>query len=238
MISEKILENAGLTRIEAKVYLVLLNLGPSQAGEITKRSSMHRRTVYDVLDRLAEKGLISYIIKNNRKLFQATNPNRLIEIINEKGRSISETLPALQELFTKTRKKEETNFFKGKNGLKSVFEDQIEEGKEILVLGASPEADKILQFYFKWFNKRRVDKKIKAKFIFARKKEKQARIPFAEVRCLPEKYSGPAATNIYGDKVAIILWSKENPLAIVIKNKEIAESYKKFFDLMWIISKK
>ena len=75
-------------------------------------------------------------------------------------------------------------------------------------------------------------------FFAKRKKDKQARIPFAEIRYLPEKYSGPAATNIYGDKVAIILWSKENPLAIVIKNKEIAESYKKFFELMWRISKK
>jgi hypothetical protein len=44
--------------------------------------------------------------------------------------------------------------------------------------------------------------------------------------------------NIYRDKVAIILWNEENPIAIVIKNKDISEGYKKYFEMTWKISKK
>ena len=65
MANETALEKAGLTKIESKVYLSLLDLGPSLAGQISKHSGIHRRSVYDALDRLAEKGLISYIVKNN-----------------------------------------------------------------------------------------------------------------------------------------------------------------------------
>ena len=45
--------------------------------------------------------------------------------------------------------------------------------------------------------------------------------------------SGVAATNIYSDKVAIILWSKENPFAILIKQREIAEAYRNYFEMLW-----
>jgi hypothetical protein len=62
-------------------------------------------------------------------------------------------------------------------------------------------------------------------------------IPYSKVKYLPEKYASPLAVNIYGDKVAIILWSKETPLAIVIKNRAIAEGYRKYFEFMWKVAK-
>ena len=96
------------------------------------------------------------------------------------------------------------------------MEDQLKQGtKEILILGASQLAYETLQFYFKWFDIKRKKKKIKAKIIFNKKTDKK--IPLSEIKYLPEKYSSPLAVNIYRDKVAIILWSQENPIAIVIK---------------------
>lgn len=231
------LHEAGLTENESKVYTALLELGPSHAGIISRKTGLHRRVVYDTIERLIQKGLIGYILKNNKKLFQASNPEKLMDELKEKEKSIMEILPEMLNLFQQTKEKEETNFYKGKNGLKTVFEDQIQTKKEIKIIGASPLAYEILQFYFKWFDKRRVENKIKTKIIF-NKNEKKLKIPLSEIRHLPEKYSSPLAINIYGDKVAIILWSKENPLAIVIKNKEISEGYNKYFELMWKSSKK
>jgi hypothetical protein len=186
---------------------------------------------------LIQKGLIGYIMKNNVKLFQASNPERVLELLEEKEQYVNEIMPQMLSLFSKTKEKEETNFYKGKNGLKTVFEEQLAVGKEILILGASPLAYEILQFYFKWFDKRRVENRIKARIIF-NKTERKPRIPYSEIRFLPEKYSSPLAVNIYGDKVAIILWSKEKPFAVVITQKEIADGYRKHFELMWKIAKK
>jgi len=228
------LKQAGLTENESKVYLALLDLGPSLAGQISRKAGLHRRTVYDTADMLAKKGLIGYILKNNRRLFQASNPNRILEIIKEKQDLVESVIKKLEEKYTKTKEKEETNFYKGKEGLKTVFEDQLNY-KEILILGASPKAYEILQFYFKWYDKTRKQKKIKARIIASDKKIKK--IPLAEIRYLPEKYSNPVSVNIYGDTTAIILWA-EKPVAIVIKDKSITEGYRKYFELMWKTARK
>ncbi len=227
------LNQAGLTNNESKVYIALLDLGPSLAGQISRKIGLHRRTVYDTTEMLIKKGLVGYILKNNRRLFQASSPSRIMDIINEKKDLLNPIITTLQQRYSKTKEKEETNFYKGKEGLKTVFEEQLN-SKEILILGASPLAYETLQFYFKWYDKTRKEKKIKTRIIATDKKIK--RIPFAEIRYLPEKYSNPVSVNIYGDKTAIILWASE-PLAIVIKNKEIANSYRNYFKLMWKIGK-
>jgi sugar-specific transcriptional regulator TrmB len=239
------IRKAGLTEKEAVVYQLLLELGPRGAGTISRRTGIHRRTIYDIADRLIKKGLIGYIIENNKKLFHASNPQRFLEIIEEEKNEINSVVPQMLEFYNQIKETErhDTVFFRGKNGLKSVFEDQLEtikkekskENKEILILGASPLAYEILDIYFHWFDKKRLENKIKTRIIFNEKIKR--RISLSEIRYLPKQYSSPLAVNIYGDKVAIILWSKENPLAIVIKQKEISEGYKKYFELMWKIAK-
>lgn len=232
-----VLKEAGLTNNEALVYKALLKEGPSLAGRISRNTGLHRRTVYDVTEMLIKKGLIGYILQNNRRIFEASSPETFLEILKQKEDSINTILPEMISMFDSTKEKQETNFFKGKLGLKTVFEDQLENGtEEIMVLGASPEAEAVLPFYFKWFNKKRKERKIKFKIIF--NKKNSTKIPFSEIKYLPEKYASPMAINIYRDKVAIILWSKENPFAIVIKEKSIADGYKKYFELMWQIAKK
>ncbi len=227
------LREAGLTDNESKVYLALLDLGPSLAGQIARKAGIHRRTVYDTTEMLIQKGLIGYILKNNRRLFKAENPTRIQEILQEKQNLLTPFITALQTKFSKTKEKEETNFYKGKEGLKSVFKEQLNE-KEILILGASEKAYEILQFYFKWYDKARIKKKIKTKILSQTKKLKN--IKNAEIRYLPEKYSNPVSVNIYGDKTSIILWATD-PIAIVIKNKEITNGYKNYFELMWKLGK-
>ena len=227
------LKQAGLTENESKVYLSLIDLGPSLAGQISRKTGLHRRTVYDTTEMLIQKGLVGYILKNNRRLFQASSPKRILEIIKEKENLLSPIVESLNQKYNLTKEKEETNFYKGKEGLKTIFEDQLD-SKEILILGASPKAYEILQFYFKWYDKTRKEKKIKARIIATDKKMKN--IPLAEIKYLPEKYASPVAVNIYKDKTAIIVWAKE-PIAILIKNREISEAYKTYFELMWKISR-
>lgn len=250
MISADIREKvklAGLTDNEAKVYLCLLEEGARTAGIISRRIGLHRRVIYDVTERLIKKGLIGYIVENNKRMFHASNPQRLLEIIEEEKGQIGEAVPMLLDFYhqAKNKEKDETFFFKGKSGLKSVFEDQLEElsrlknNKEILIISPTSIPYELFPFYFHWYDKRRKEKKIRARIIFYKMegKIKTPKIPLSEIRYLSEKYASPTAINIYRDKVAIILWSKENPFAIVIKQKEIADGYRKHFEIMWKSSK-
>jgi len=233
------LKSVGLTDNEAKIYSALLEMGPRPAGTISRKTGLHRRVVYDATDRLAKKGLIGYIIENGKKIFSASNPKRLLEIVREKENEVNDVLPYMLSMFNsgKEKQREDTLFFKGKDGLKSIFEDQLSERQEILIIGASEVAYEGLKYYFHWFDKKRLKEKIKAKIIFNKEVGgKHPKIPLSEIRYLPEKYSSPVAVNIYGDKVAIILWNKDNPFAILIKQKEIADGYRKHFELIWKIA--
>ena len=228
------LQDIGLNRTEAKVYLALVDAGPSRAGFITRKAGVHRRNVYDAIEMLIQKGLISYIKENNVRVYSAVEPSRLLEIAKEKENNIQSIMPELEQKFNFVHSKNETVFYRGKQALKAIFDDQIKEGKEILVIGASPSAKDIVKYYFPKYDMERKEKRIKVKAIFTGKAD--YKIPLSEIRYLSKEFNSPAATNIYGNKVAIILWTDE-PLAILINQKEIADSYRNYFELLWRMAK-
>lgn len=240
----EIFYSLGLTKNETKVYLTLLDLGAAQAGNITERSGIHRRNVYDSLARLMEKGLISFVTVNNKKMFSPVNPKRFLEIIDEKKYELdnlrggfSRLIPEL-ELRTKMQEGHDVRFFKGSEGLKTVFEDIIRTGKDYIGYGPGHHLEKILKYYFGHFVSKRIKAKIALRLIYD--EESRGRIrknPLSTIRYIPEQYSSRAALRIYGNKVAIMLLSEEEPLAIVIKNKAIAEGYRKYFEVMWKAAK-
>ncbi|HLD12773.1 MAG TPA: helix-turn-helix domain-containing protein [Candidatus Nanoarchaeia archaeon] len=228
------LEQFGLTKLETQIYLTLLDIGPALAGTISRRSGIHRRNVYDAAERLIRKGLVGYIQQNNRRHYAATNPEQLLTIINEQAAAINHVLPKLQEKYNQTHQTQETLFYKGKKALKNVFEDQLNHGKEILVLGASTHAKEQLQYYLHWYTKNRVKQRKKLRLIYHQ--HMKEKIPYAETRYLPLPATN-IATNIYGDKVAIINW-QEKPFVILIHNKDIADNYKAYFEQLWKTAKK
>ena len=63
------------------------------------------------------------------------------------------------------------------------------------------------------------------------KKEKsKSNFPESEIRFNNNIYDVLATTWIFGDKFAIIVWS-EQPIATLIRSKEVASSYRQFFDI-------
>jgi sugar-specific transcriptional regulator TrmB len=229
------LKSIGLTESESKLYLALLDLGKMQAGVLSRKTGIHRRSIYDILDRLIEKGLVSYIQENNKRYYSPNDPKKIQELIEEQRSQISKLMPELENKYKKEKSKQETLFFRGKEGLKSIFDDQITEEKDIYVIGGTKSAKEILSFYLRHYTNKRVEKKIKMYAIYAGERHTNP-IPLANVKYLPETFASPVSTNIYGNKVAIILWSAD-PVAILIKQPEIAKAYKNYFDLLWKIAK-
>jgi sugar-specific transcriptional regulator TrmB len=230
------LMSAGLTKTEAKIYITLTELGRAQAGIISRKTGIHRRSVYDALERLIEKGLVSLIKENEKRYYIAENPKRLSEIINLQKEQLDKVLPRLTANYEAKSKKQETKFYRGLEGIKTIFEDQIAEAKPIYIIGASYNASEILKYYLPHYTSTRVTQKLKLYLIYCGGKRK-IDVPFGESRYLPESYAGIVSTNIYADKVAIIVWSNE-PVAILIKEKSVSEAYKNYFDLLWNIAKK
>jgi sugar-specific transcriptional regulator TrmB len=229
------LVHIGLTGTEAKIYLMLVDLSKAQAGVLSRRTGIHRRSIYDALDRLIEKGLVSYIMENDKRFYMPTDPQRIQEIIDQQREEILEIMPTLHAKFMEKKDKQQTFFYRGKEGIRSVFEDQIKVGKPVYIIGASDLAEKHLKYYLPHYTEKRKKKKIKLHALYAGEKSK-LNIPLAKVRYLPKTFSRLVSTNIWGKKTAIILWLPHDPVAIVVNQPDIAETFKKYFDQLWKIA--
>lgn len=132
-----------LTQGEAKVYTTLLKINESSIGNILKFSGVSHSKIYDILKRLAEKGLVSTITKNGKQYFSPANPKvlyNLIEQQEEKLKKEKEDLKKIlpQLLAEKNSKKTENllSAYEGINGIKHLLEEALQEvqkGEEILV---------------------------------------------------------------------------------------------------------
>ncbi len=240
----KILEEVGLTSNESKVYLSLIELGSSSATQIIQKTGLHRAVVYDLLERLIGKGLVGHAIKGRKKFFEATNPERLKEILQEKEQKLSEILPRLLEL-SKFQTKLEVKIYKGKEGIKNVFEDILRsKPKEWLSLSSGGETYKVLPYFLEHFHKARIKNKILARGLLldnptARKRgETLAKMSLTEIRYLPKTFLTPTVMNIYDNRVTMYLVTEENiPFIILIENKELSKSFREYFEWLWKLSK-
>ena len=248
---KKILERIGLTNGESRVYLALLKLGISTIGKIIKEANVSNSKIYDILDRLNKKGLVSSIIIHNTRNFEAKDPSRLKEFIELKEKEIKKEkkevenlIPELQEMRKYAEQVQEAEILQGIRGIKTFVEmilNRLEKGDTFYILGAPSEASESLGAYFQDWHERRVKKKVKCKILYNQDSKKWAvrrkKTPLTEVRFLPEAVKTPALVDIGKDYVATILFG-DRPLCIVIKNKKIMESYLSYFNLLWKSAKK
>ena len=235
----KVLQEIGLTENEAKIYICLLENGSLTTTEITNNLPIHRVNVYDILKRLKEKGLVSYIIEGKKKYYTATEPRHLLEILKEKESSLLNLLPLLESKRKSVKEKHEVRTFQSKNGIKAIMEDMLKEKLTIYVFGAQGKYEETLPIYFKQFNKNRLKKRIMFRIIYSekiREMRKRHPIPYSDLKYLQKEYDSPSTTFIYRNKVAIIMWT-EQLIGILIESNELSKSYMGFWEILWKIAK-
>ena len=76
--NKEVLLKLGLSQRETEAYYTLLEREEALASEISERTKESRTNTYDTLNSLIKKGLVSYVIKNNKKYFIATDPKKLM----------------------------------------------------------------------------------------------------------------------------------------------------------------
>jgi len=239
---EEYLREIGLSKNETKIYLALLELGPSTIGEISSKTKIHRRNVYDSVDQLKEKGFVSWTIKNNRKYFEAANPQRIADILNERKEKLLSILPQLINKRKNTKDSQNVRVYTGLEGRKLIFEDKLRYKSEQLVLGAHEPSERSNRYMVPLFHKKRIRKKIPLKMLFPENQIEAARrfrkLKYVKVRIIPNKFNSPIAINIYANKVAFLLDSgKESPLSILIEDKNLSNNFKNYFFTLWKTAK-
>lgn len=246
----QILKKIGLTDGEIKVYLALLKLGETTAGPIVDESKVTRSKIYDILERLKNKGMVSFITKESTKHFSASDPSTIIDYINnmekeivEHKKSISNILPQLESLYKKIVENKTAEVYIGMNGMNNAFnllinEFSPDEGYFAFGAGKGENLEKI-QIFFEKLHKERIIKSVRSKIIFNESSrglfKSQEKSKLVMVKYLLE--STPAAINIYKNYTIIAILT-EDPITFLMRNREVANSFKEYFNVMWKVARK
>lgn len=237
------LREFGLTENEIKIYLVLLRLGTANPVQIAEKTGFSRAYVYDALERLLEKEVVSSVLRNNKKHYLAADPKRLEEIAKQRLEKIQGIIPRLEGLQKASKGEVKVELHRGTYIYKVLLNDIITtlpRGGEVLIFGIDDEflmkSDKYYLTHLKQYYARLRKLGIKEKCI-VKKGAVLFKEPSTIYRFLSKKVIGNTAYEVYGDKVAIFIWGKPNHL-ILVENKEAANSYRKQFKLLWEIAKK
>ena len=245
-----ILKEAGLTEGEIKVYLALLDLGSSTTGPIIEKSGVARSIVYQILGKLIQKGLVSYIIKEKTKYFQAAEPNKILDYIDEREKKLKKNRKKIENILPelllkqKSSKESEARIFEGFKGMITVHEhtyQKLKKGEEYFYMGIVPEQPKHFHAYWQRDHIRRAKLGIKCKLLFHPKTDKKILInrnsyKGCDARYMPVEINTPAWFTGYKD-VAVIGIPSSKPITLEIVNKEVADSFQAYFDEFWKRSK-
>ncbi|RLE41514.1 hypothetical protein DRJ48_05420, partial [Candidatus Woesearchaeota archaeon] len=90
------LEGIGLSNGEIRVFTVLLELGESKAGKLIEKSRLQSSSVYNALNSLISKGLVSYVKRGNVKFYRAAEPETIIEYIDMKKKAFLKLLTEIR----------------------------------------------------------------------------------------------------------------------------------------------
>lgn len=234
----------GLTQGEAKVYIALSELGSSTVGPIVKKAGIASSNVYDILNRLLEKGIVSYILQHKIKYFQAARPQTLFDFLKKKEDDIQEQkgelakvikdIEQLQQLTTPQK----AEIFFGARGLKAAYEKLLVKkntGSEnvFFYIHKKEYAQKADLFYFSILS---MYEKITKRGVvneFARTSPW-----FQHVKKIKFRYAHfpiPSNIDICNDAVLLVSWGKEIT-AVLIQSADIAHNLRRYFNEVWKVA--
>ena len=251
-ISYNFLRKIGLTESEIKVYLALIRLGTSQKGGLIKESKIAPSKIYEIVDKLIDKGLCSTIVKNGVKHFMGAPPVRIRnylykkqEEILQEEKELEKALPKLQSYYDNIPESVKVEVFMGWRGMETVYVTLLEMAKkneEVHIIGAGTgKEEKKLELFYTKYGREAFKKGLKIKIIF----NESARKYIEKIeKNLKKTYNKrflfdytPTEISIFRNMTAIIL-RRDEPLAILIKDRETADSFRKYFEELWNISKR
>lgn len=242
---EKQLQDAGLSEKESKVYLAALELGAETAQNIAKKAGINRATTYVQIESLKEKGLMSEFEKGKKTFYTAETPDRLDTLLNAmesdlsfKREELQKIIPALGEMFAGAGERPKVRFYEGVEGTKAI-RDEFLKNKSKKVYSFT-NLDKLFEQFPKHedeFSSRRIAAGIESYIIYTRQEgpmdNATDRSKLRNAKFISsEKMPINADITIFDDKISLATY-KIKPSAIIIENKEIAETLKSVFQFIW-----
>lgn len=223
---------------QIKVYLSLFDLGEARAGQLSKETGLHRHIVYTVLDELISRKLVTEFIKGKIQYYQALDPEPLILELEAKQKLAKQAVKDLRS--RGIREAQEITIYEGFKGIKehrlATFA-KLKKGDEILILGASSGSNEPLEEFWAKFHRQRSQAGVNCRMFWTQDAheagEDRASIPRTKVKYLNEELTNPMMIEVTKDNVGLALIREKNPFLISINDKDTAESFRHYFNLLW-----
>lgn len=243
--TKKNLEILGFSEKETQVYVELLQGGEMSAIRLSKATNLHKQFVYNALKSLEEKGIVLQIGEKRSK-WRALNPRKLITLAEEREKKAKEASRALLEMVSQKAGQE----FSVTEGRKAFQERSIEEIKKtpknstiFMICGEwQLYFDQIGEFVHEKWDKIRIERGIKFKIVGPESLRTSMSLSsgkreLLEYRVMPGLEKNLVNTIIYGDTVDFEIFGDPH-LTFSIKNEDVAESQRRFFEAIWEVGKK
>lgn len=243
----QLFEELGFPDKEVSVYKSLLELGPAKVADIADTANLNRTTLYDLLESLIKKGLVSKFKKRGTMYFQALDPkqllsyidretNEVVKIAEKRKVRIQQLLPELISLQYKASGQPKVQFFEGEKGVRESYEDTLTSKTAILAYSNLEPMVATLPNFLPEYWKERTKKKIQTKAFFVQNKTSKERAAsdvqeLRQTKFLPENLTFTPEIKIYDNKTLITSW--EEKVAVLIESRELAELQRIIFNLLW-----
>lgn len=247
MIKTYEIEEIGLNKNESFVFVSLIKLGEATAGDLIKKTGFHRNIVYDNLEKLLDKGLVIYIIKNGIRYYKLSSPEAIIELMKikrgefEKKEKLAKklSLEIKREIY-QSKLKSTAQLYQGKLGIREIMNDTLKVDKDYIVYGAPKSSVELMgETFWKNYTLKRKEKTLIVKMLFNEELRNFGNSlinNYTKIKYLPKQFDSLTETTVYGNKVAIMVWT-EKPITVLIEDDNVAKAYKKYFEVLWKIAR-
>lgn len=224
------LVSLGLSDREAEAYLALLRNPSSSVTDLARRVKEHRSNIYDTLQSLTKKGLVSHAVKGGARRFRATEPERILEMLKEKEEIAKEVVERLKAQ-APSKETPSITVYEGEAGFRSILSLVLRTKATIYGIAASEEWMHRFPLPTQRYMRQREKRGIHAKLLYVQGSE-PIRHPLNEIRFLPTAFAQPASIAIFGEYVAVFMWT-DPLLASVTHSANLSGSFRRYFDILW-----
>jgi len=244
------LKELGFLPNEIKVYESLLGIGETTVGGIINDLKIHRQIVYNALDTLEKRGLVSKTMKNRVYHFKPTDPEVIVENAQKQELIAQRLVQVIKSEMSKTKINNSIDIYNGKEGVRKFYLQMMnnisKNGVINIIQGGAQAYQQVadLDFISKKLDPIRVKKNITSRNIMSEQDRlensrylKKVAGSLRQTRFLPyDNMINPVFTDIWDNRVSFIA-TGSNPFAIDIRNEEFYKSYMDHFEVLWKMAK-
>lgn len=243
-----VLREIGLSEKEALVYTTCLQMGKQTVSVISRLTNIKRASVYDVLNKLIEKGIVHRVEGSGTTYFNVLDSEELLRYYeaekiqaiyrsNLRIKKIKGVIHDLKGLESFSPSKPMVKYYEGERGLQEAYEDTLTSSEDIRAYANIEEMHNGLPHFFPDYYKRRCAANLFIHTIcpdnyMSLERHKLDKKEMREIKFIDsKKYEFTPEINIYDNKVLFASWKEK--MAVIIESEEIADFQKKVFDVLY-----